>query len=292
MTASAGFIRLLNAKVNIYHNAKICGNWKVDAHALGRTCFHVVTEGACVLSLPNQPDTVLHQGDLVLFPKEIEHTLQPAEQAIGEQQHIPYQQAEHLDGTGLLCASVELNQGAGRYLLDAIADVMIIRNNAANPWLSPLTELLRIEHYQDGPLGNVVIQRLCELMFTYAMANCIAESTVQTGLLALYGHLRLSAAVKAIHDQPSKTWSLETLAQEAAMSRTAFATSFKELSGWTPMQYLTWWRMQLAWHLLADGEAVAVVADKIGYLSEAAFSRAFKSEFKQTAGEVRRGARH
>lgn len=85
---------------------------------------------------------------------------------------------------------------------------------------------------------------------------------------------------------------VDTTRQQAAMSRTAFATAFKELSGWTPMQYLTWWRMQLAWHLLADGEPVAIVADKIGYQSEAAFSRAFKSEFKQTAGEVRRGARN
>lgn len=292
MTASAGFIRLLNAKVSIYHNAKICGNWKVSAHALGRTCFHVVTEGACTLSFPSQPDSILNKGDLVLFPKEVEHCLQPVGPLEGEQQHISYPDAKNLEGTGLMCASVELNQGAGRYLLDAIPEVMIIRNDTANPWLRPLTELLSIEHYQDGPLGDVVIQRLCELMFTYAMARCIAESSVQTGLLALYAHPRLSSAVQAMHDQPSKSWSLETLAQEAAMSRTAFATAFKELSGWTPMQYLTWWRMQLAWHLLADGESVAVVADKIGYLSEAAFSRAFKSEFKQTAGEVRRGARN
>ncbi|MBU2985006.1 AraC family transcriptional regulator [Saccharophagus degradans] len=292
MTASAGFIRLLNAKVDIYHNAKICGNWQINAHHVGRTCFHVVTEGMCLLALPGQADCALRTGDLVLFPKEIEHTLMPVDPLAGEQQHLPYVQAQHLEGTGLLCASVQLNHGAGRYLLDAIPEVLIIRNNSANAWLSPLTELLRIEHYQQGPLGDVVIQRLCELMFTYAMANCIEDSTVQTGLLALYAHPRLSAAIQAMHDHPAKSWSLEALAQQAAMSRTAFATAFKELSGWTPMQYLTWWRMQLAWHLLADGEPVAIVADKIGYQSEAAFSRAFKSEFKQTAGEVRRGARN
>lgn len=51
MTASAGFIRLLNAKVDIYHNAKICGNWQINAHHVGRTCFHVVTEGMCLLAL-------------------------------------------------------------------------------------------------------------------------------------------------------------------------------------------------------------------------------------------------
>jgi AraC family transcriptional regulator, activator of mtrCDE len=54
-------------------------------------------------------------------------------------------------------------------------------------------------------------------------------------------------------------------------------------------QYLTWWRMQLAWSLLRSGESTAEVVDKVGYKFESAFSRIFHKTFSLAAGKVRRG---
>ncbi len=108
-------------------------------------------------------------------------------------------------------------------------------------------------------------------------------------MLALYGHPRLARVIAAVHQQPGRDWTLDAMASEAALSRTAFAETFKAVSGWTPGQYLTWWRMQLAWSLLSGGESTAEVAHRIGYQSEAAFSRAFQKMFQIAAGKVRRG---
>jgi AraC-like DNA-binding protein len=81
----------------------------------------------------------------------------------------------------------------------------------------------------------------------------------------------------ALHSNPARDWSLEALAQAAALSRSAFAERFTQYVGHPPMQYLTNWRMQLATNYLRRGtETVASIANRVGYDSEAAFSRAFK----------------
>jgi AraC-like DNA-binding protein len=85
-------------------------------------------------------------------------------------------------------------------------------------------------------------------------------------------------ALGLLHQQPSENWSLERLARETGVSRSTLAERFAELVGQPPMRYLTRWRMQLACRLLCDDAAkVSAVALDVGYQSEAAFSRAFKT---------------
>ena len=80
-----------------------------------------------------------------------------------------------------------------------------------------------------------------------------------------------------MHGRPAQNWTIEELATQIGLSRSVLAERFTNLVGIPPMQYLTKWRMQIASDLLTGGAAtVATVAAKIGYASEAAFSRAFK----------------
>jgi AraC-like DNA-binding protein len=83
-------------------------------------------------------------------------------------------------------------------------------------------------------------------------------------------------ALAALHGDAREPWTVERLARLVGASRSAFAERFTEMVGQPPMQYLALWRMQLASHLLTDGQPVAAVAEAVGYESEAAFSRAFK----------------
>lgn len=106
-------------------------------------------------------------------------------------------------------------------------------------------------------------------------------------MLAVYGHPCLAQAINAIHQRPDDAWTLDSMAKEAALSRTSFAEIFKAVCGWTPGQYLTWWRMQLAWSLLTDGKIIAEVASRVGCPSEAAFSRIFQKTFKKIAQRKR-----
>ena len=92
-----------------------------------------------------------------------------------------------------------------------------------------------------------------------------------------------------IHREPAREWTLGALAEEAAMSRSAFAARFTRLVGEPAMQYVARWRMQIAlgW-LQEDRLPLAEAASRLGYQSEAAFSRAFKRFNGVTPGAARR----
>lgn len=282
-------LQLLKLDVAIYHNAKVCGNWRIDEHRIGATCFHIVTEGRCSLDVPGHFKGVLECGDLVIFPRELTHHMQPLTVLSGEQQHLDYSVAESIDGTGLLCGEVIFQHKGYRYLLDALPPVFIIRCHESVGWLRSLLDMIVMENSQTGPASKVIFNRLSELLFTYAVRQYLTTNLKEVGFLALYGHPRLANAINAVHHAPEKNWTLERMAEQAASSRSSFAETFKKVSGWTVGQYLNWWRMQLAWSLLSKGNSVSQVAAKVGYKSESAFSRAFKNEFLISAGKVRRG---
>lgn len=103
---------------------------------------------------------------------------------------------------------------------------------------------------------------------------------------------RLSLALSCIHGEPSRRWSLHSLAKHAGMSRTSLAVRFREQMGMPPLAYLTRWRMYLARRELLAGEAIAEVAARVGYASESAFSSAFKREMAVAPGYYRRDARN
>ncbi len=282
-------LHLLKLDVSVYYNAKVCGNWRMTEHNLGATVFHVVLSGATVLDVPGHFHGVLNSGDLVIFPRELRHTMVSAIPLKGQVRHLDYRDAQDVDGTGLLCGLAQFQHLGSRFLLDALPPVFVIRYQPANTWLKSLLEIFLAENLQAGPASKVIVDRLSELLFIYAVRQYLMDHPHEAGMLALYAHPRLARAIAAVHQRPDADWTLDAMAREAAMSRTAFAETFRMVSGWTPGQYLTWWRMQLAWSLLSGGESTAEVAHRIGYQSEAAFSRAFQKMFGTAAGKVRRG---
>ncbi|HEY5994240.1 MAG TPA: AraC family transcriptional regulator [Gallionellaceae bacterium] len=286
--AFSQMLHLLKLDVSVYYNAKVCGDWRLTEHYLGATVFHVVMSGSTLLDVPGHFKGVLNSGDLVIFPRELPHTMVSAIPMQGEVLHLDYRAGQDVDGTGLMCGMAQFQHQGSRTLLDALPPVFVIRYHPANYWLKSLLEIFLAENMQGGPASKVIFDRLSELLFVYALRQYVADYPQNAGMLALYGHPRLARAVAAVQARPEQDWTLDAMAREAALSRTAFAETFKGVSGWTPGQYLTWWRMQLAWSLLSGGESTAEVANRVGYKSEAAFSRAFQKIFQTAAGKVRR----
>jgi AraC-like DNA-binding protein len=114
-------------------------------------------------------------------------------------------------------------------------------------------------------------------------------SADRTGWLAALREPFVGRALTALHRTPARDWTLDLLAHETGLSRSALAERFTEYVGQPPMQYLTNWRMQLAAnHLLAGTDSIAAIAEKVGYESEAAFSRAFKKTVGTPPGRWRK----
>jgi AraC-like DNA-binding protein len=225
----------------------------------------------------------------VIFSGSLPHSLRPIESNKGKQRHLTFTEGEKYSGTGLLCGDVNFQHRGSQSLLDALPPLLILRFEQAQQWMTPLLEMVVAENRSLGIISKVVFDRLSELLFIYAIREYVKNRPDQAAMFSLYGHERLAVAVSEIHRKPEHDWTLEQLAAKAMMSRTVFAEKFKAVSGWTVGQYITWWRMQLAWELLHNGEAVATVAERIGYRSEAAFSRAFKKMFELSPGKIRRG---
>ncbi len=286
-------LRHFRLNSEIYHNAKVCGDWVISAGHLGQTCFHMPTEGKAVsLQIPGQDSITLNPGDIVLFPREIEHSMYPATEQDGEQEHLPY--ADSLEkGTGMICGRFNFEHAGSKHILDALPPYIVLSAESSGEWSKPILDLIISESYKNGQNNddNLVLDRLSELIFINALRDYTSSQLSAdswTNILSLYVDPKLAPAIRVIHKEPAKNWTIETLAQQAGMSRTSFANAFKEHSGWTPVKYLTWWRMQLAWTALDSGKTITQSAELVGYQSESAFSHAFKKEFDISAGDVRR----
>jgi AraC family transcriptional regulator, alkane utilization regulator len=126
--------------------------------------------------------------------------------------------------------------------------------------------------------GECVLGRLSELMFVDVVRRYLETLPAdRTDWLAGLRDPFIGRALTALHRNPARDWTLESLAHEVGLSRSVLAERFTQFVGQPVMQYLTNWRMQLAAnHLLSGMDSVAAVAERVGYESEAAFSRAFK----------------
>jgi transcriptional regulator GlxA family with amidase domain len=144
--------------------------------------------------------------------------------------------------------------------------------------LGPLVQFALSESRERAAGGQCVLLRVGELMFVEVVRRYLAAlPSEQTGWLAGLRDPMVGQALTLLHGRPAEAWTLERLAREVGVSRSALADRFAHFVGQAPMQYLARWRMQLASRMLADGTAkVCSVALDVGYESEAAFSRAFK----------------
>ncbi|MGO4351529.1 AraC family transcriptional regulator [Rhizobium sp. RAF36] len=129
------------------------------------------------------------------------------------------------------------------------------------------------------PGGLLMSEHLGHILFVNALRlHMAAEGEVAPGWLKGLNDPRIGRALRAVHAEPARRWTLEVLAKEAGMSRTAFALHFKALVGWPPLDYLLRWRMRLAARALLSPERnrLSDIALSVGYESESAFSAAFK----------------
>jgi transcriptional regulator GlxA family with amidase domain len=141
--------------------------------------------------------------------------------------------------------------------------------------LSAALDLLFAEGSSEHCGRQAALDRLMEYVLILLLRHLLNRNNQTRGLLAALADPRLTRAVNAMHAQPRQRWTLETLAAQAGMSRARFALLFHQITGVTPLAYLTDWRLGLAQALLTQGKSISTTADAVGYGSAAAFSRVF-----------------
>ena len=243
---------------------------------------------------------MLRPGDLVLVPHGRGHvlrsepgTIAPDVISLEHEFRNRYAILRHGGGgaaTTLICGLVRLDHPAAHHIVPLLPDLIHVEPTGGphDEWMQSTLRLIAAEAAQVRPGGEAVITRLSDILVIQALRDWIEHApAAQRGWLGALRDRQIGRAITLIHRDPAREWTVASLAGELAMSRSAFAARFTELVGEPAMQYLTRWRMQMArtW-LTEDATTVADVASRLGYRSEAAFSRAFKRTVGASPGTL------
>ena len=252
--------------------------------------YHLITRGSCWGGIVGEEPVLLQEGDIIAFPHGDPHTISSSpgmrgrlsldgyRRPVGSQLPFLLREGGGDERTQLVCGFVGCDARPFNPLLATLPRVLRVSARDGGGWLEALARLAVSESSARETGGECVLARASELMFVEVIRRYVASLPPgQTGWLAGLRDPYVGRALAALHDRPAEAWTVESLAKEAALSRSALAERFVQLVGEAPMQYLTRWRMQLAATLLRTRNvSVFEAAVEVGYASEAAFSRAFK----------------
>ena len=196
--------------------------------------------------------------------------------------------------TGLICGAVRFAHPAAGNLIEILPSTIHIEASSSPrlEWMQSMLRLMASEAGELRPGGEAVITRLGDILVIQAIRAWIeSDPAAQRGWLGALHDPQIGRAISSVHRDPARNWTVASLAHELAMSRSAFAARFTELVGEPVMSYVARWRMQVAVAALKEeGATVGQLADRLGYRSEAAFSRAFKRVIGVSPGAIRRSA--
>lgn len=264
--------------------------------------YHFVAAGALTIGVAGMEETFL-PGQIAVLPRNDRHTLSGAETAAP----VSALDVARIPGPNELMV---IDHGGGGAATHVVCGFLGAPSLSGDPLLGALPSLLKYDcasarsgdvvrtslefaasEVADGrPGADVMLARLSELLFVETV-RAYVESLPEDvgGLLAALNDPALSRALAAIHGRPAEKWTAESLGREAGLSRSSLADRFAQNIGMPPAEYLAAHRMRLAARELAVSAAPLIeIAERVGYGSEPAFSRAFKRAHGVSPGAWRR----
>jgi len=297
-------MRSIRLKGGVFLDARFSAPWAVSSYVTSEDCgpilakpsqmiaYHLLLQGSMMVSVNADPAIEVSAGELVVLPRNDVHVLASAQGIAPCDGHHLIQLAP--DG-GL----ARIDYGGGGEPAHMICGFLGC-DDFYNPLIAALPCLLTIDVREAASRGLIeasmafaageifagrlassdVLSRLSELLLIEAIRRYAEqEGERQTGWLKGLRDPRIGRALALMHEKIAAAWTVEDLAKQVGMSRSAFVDRFGALVGMPPNRYLTSWRMETAkLQLRETTKSVSQIAYMIGYESEEAFSRAFKRE--------------
>ena len=250
--------------------------------------FAMLSRGNCWLSVEGISEPIpLTGGDCFLLARGTSSVLRDSPRTrprwtfreIAARDNINVAQYGGGAPTTIVCGSFSFDRASLKPITQLLPSFILIKADQARTLALHITmQALASEMAEQVPGSEVVATRLAEALFIQILRAHISSGPERNkGWLRAVFDPQMGTALSAIHDRVNTPWTVESLAEAAGMSRSAFAARFKELLGQTPLEYVTEWRMQKAMQLLQQRDKKLIdVARSVGYESDAAFSKAFK----------------
>ncbi|KTQ85369.1 AraC family transcriptional regulator [Aureimonas ureilytica] len=292
MDALTDMLRGLRLDGVEYGRCRLSGEWSFHYPAQAHAYFHFVAGRGCWLQEPDGTWSELTAGDAILVPRGAAHTLAsapgvaprafPRRECLAICESVFDYTATDVDSdneTLLFCGSMRFNLDGLHPLLKLMPDLMRARElMVSEPAIPHLLQAMVSECAMSRVGASGILARLADVM-----AAQIIRSWVEVGCHLSKGWLtalrdpQLGQVLAAIHAEPERDWTVADLADRMGVSRSGFAAKFTAIVGTTPARYVTEIRIHQARQWIGrDGMRIADAAHRLGYDSEASFSRAFK----------------
>ncbi|MDR3612142.1 MAG: AraC family transcriptional regulator [Candidatus Obscuribacterales bacterium] len=290
---------------SIYCKAEFTAPWglRFDG-ANGHAGFIFVVRGSCYADFDGLGHSLtLTGGDFIMVPKCSGYVFKSGNDA----EIVPISQFPQpgddekvikFGGGGAMTTAImgciTFDTMAKNPLVDSLPEYIYVKAEQlqSEPWLEMTLRLIVSEISGNKPGSIIAISRLTDLLFIHTLRFSIGQSKdcpSTIGFLKAISDPQIGLALALIHEKPQAPWTVSSLAEAANLSRSSFAVKFAALTGKTPLEYVTSWRMNKAQQLLKEGsQNLAKIAVDVGYQSEAAFSKAFRRETGLAPGSFRR----
>lgn len=288
-------IALLQPRTVFAKGISGAGRWGVRYSEFGQPSFCAVLEGSCRLAVDGHKALTLEAGDFVLLPATPGFTMSGFEAATPQSvdprlaasvtDEVRHGRPDGPPDVRLLGGYFVFDSPDAGLLVSLLPAVVHVRQADR---LSALVRMVR-EEAGDWKAGrDLVLTRLVEVLLIEALRSTSGEDA-PAGLLRGLADARLAPAMRRMHGEIARPWTMAQLAREAALSRSAFFDRFTRAVGLPPMEYLLTWRMAVAKDLLRRRDvAIAEVAERVGYGSASTFSTAFSRHVGRPPGQYAR----
>jgi len=266
------------------------GDWSLSFDGRARLKFIAVIRGQCWLMLPDRPPQTLAAGDVLLISNTHYTVASSPEIEPADGMPLYATQGQDVvrlgaaDETAMIGGGSGFADGSAAFVLDALPTFLRVdRASPAAEAVATTLKALRAEVSSPGLGGALVAERLADILIIAAVRAFVADSPATSiGWITALADPKIGWALRLLHGDVARRWTVPMLASEVGMSRSAFAERFVARVGRPPLDYLTRWRMVLAERELDEGQSVLSAATAVGYTSQSAFSQAFKRAFGRT----------
>lgn len=292
----AQVIGLLRPRAVFSKGISAAGSWAVQYVDFGRPAFAAMIEGRCRLTVEGEEPTVVEEGDFVLLPATPTFSMSSLDPApllrIDAQTTPPAHEVRY----GRQDGPPDMRQFGGWFHFDepdAGLLVSLLPRMIHIRGVSRLTQLVRMlgdEAGRDDVGRELILERLVEILLVEAL-RAAPNNATRPGLLRGLADPRIAAALRGLHGDIVRPWTIPDLARAAGMSRSAFFERFTRTVGVRPMEYVATWRIAVAKDLLRrGGTALDEVARRVGYGSASTFSTAFSRHVGLPPGKFTKAA--
>lgn len=303
-------LRLASAILSV---AELRAPWGIEKSAIAGAPFYIILEGRCLLEADDHPSIELAQGDLIVWPHGDRHALVSSRGArrASSRQVLEANGVEKTWHPGMRVVQLrQIRFGGHGALTRIVMGVFSFQDRRRNPLLEGLPSVIHVRGHMgrgpawlEGSLGllieeltacrpgfQTIAERVADTIFVQAVRDYVANApTNGSGWLRGLTDPQVAHALSLIHGRPGEAWTVASLAAAVALSRTVFSNRFRELVGSTVMEYVASRRMHVAAGMLASSsEALAGIANEVGYESEISFSKAFRRWGGMPPGQYRR----